>query len=114
MTAKLLPQTSFPFAKGKDWSKGHKDSGISGVLADCAGNDHVEHSPSTRERQGELHGTFCTKASLDSGGLLLHTHHSATGSPRVSDVSCGWDPKALGTFETEEDSPCSEGLKPIS
>lgn len=73
----------------------------------------LEHSPSTRERQGELHST-CTKASLDSGGLLLHTHHSATGSQQVSDVSCSWDPKTLGTFKTEEDSPCSEGLETIS
>ena len=63
MTSKLLPQTSFLTAKGKDWSNGHTDSGLCGLLAGGVGNDRVQHGPSTREWQGELHSTFCTEAS---------------------------------------------------
>jgi len=59
----MTSQTSFPTAKGKDGSKRHADSGLSGLLAGGAGNDHAERTPSTREWQGELHGTFCTEAS---------------------------------------------------
>lgn len=61
MTSKLLPQTSFPTAKGKDWSKGDTDSGHSGLLAGGVGHDHAQHSPSVW--QGAFRGTFCTKAS---------------------------------------------------
>lgn len=71
MTSKLLVRPPFQLPRGRT---GAKDTlGSVGRLAGDAGDSHTLHSPSSRDWQGELHGTFHTKASHRKQGAASPT-----------------------------------------
>lgn len=102
MTSKLLVRLPFLLPKGRTGAKDTWTLGSLGRSAGGVGNSRTQRSPSTGDWQGELHGTFYTKASHGKqSSCCPHTPHLAIRSLQVSDGSSGWDLKAFSTLQTQ-------------
>lgn len=112
MTSKLLVRLPFLLPKGRMGAKDTWTLGSLGRLAGGVGNNRTQHSPSTRDWQGELQGTFYTKASHGKQrSCFPHAPHLAIRSLQVTDGSSSWDLKAFSTLQTQRKMvPVLKGL----